>query len=74
MTTGDMLVLFGLIVAFIIVIVMILAVFRLFSIDRTLKLVLAKLEKAIPPAPETEEQLARRRAAVAEVKDSWLVK
>jgi hypothetical protein len=74
MTTGDMLFYLLLIVALIIAIALMLAVFRLFSIDRTLKLVLAKLEKAIPPAPESEEQLARRRAAVAEVKDSWLIK
>ena len=74
MTTGDMLTYLVLIVALIIAIAMMLAQFRLFSIDRTLKLILAKLERATPPAPETEEQLARRRAAVAEVKDSWLIK
>jgi predicted Holliday junction resolvase-like endonuclease len=74
MTTGDMLFYLLLIVALIIAIALMLAVFRLFSIDRTLKLALAKLEKAIPSAPESEEQLARRRAAVAEVKDNWLIK
>jgi len=74
MSTGEMFALLGSIAALIIAIAMTLAQFRLFSIDRTLKLILARLEKATPPAPETEEQLAQRRAAVAEVKDSWLIK
>lgn len=74
MSTGEMLILLFLIAFLIIWIVMMLAQFRLFSIDRTLKLILVKLEKAIPSAPETEEERARRLAAVAAAKDDWLIK
>jgi hypothetical protein len=74
MSTGEMLGYLGYFLALIIAIAMMLAQFRLFSIDRTLKLILVKLEKAIPSAPETEEERARRLAAFAAVKDDWLIK
>jgi hypothetical protein len=57
---------------------MMLAQFRLFSIDKTLKRILLELEKQTqpsgPPAPESEAELGRRRAAIAEVQNSWLIK
>jgi hypothetical protein len=74
MSTGEVLGYLGYFLALIIATAMMLAQFRLFSIDRTLKLILVKLEKAIPSAPETEEERARRLAAVAKVKDDWLIK
>ena len=59
-------------------IAMMLAQFRLFSIDKTLKRILLELEKqnqpSGPPRPESEADLARRRAAIAEVQNSWLIK
>jgi hypothetical protein len=55
-----------------------LAQLRLFSIDKTLKGILAELQKGAqaggPPTPETEAEMARRRAAIAEVQNSWLIK
>ncbi len=70
----------GLIIALIslaLSIAILLAQFRLFSIDRTLKAILIELKKAQPggpPAPESEAELAKRRAAIAEVQNSWLIK
>jgi hypothetical protein len=68
----------GLLLALAISIGMLLAQFRLFSIDKTLKRILVELEKQTqrsgPLAPELEVELARRRAAIAEVQNSWLIK
>jgi hypothetical protein len=54
---------------------MMLAQFRLFSIDKTLKHILAELQKtgqpSGPPTTEPEDDLARRRAAIAEVQTNW---
>jgi hypothetical protein len=59
-------------------IAILLAQLRLFSIDKTLKGVLAELKKGAqsggPAAPESEAELAKRRAAIAEVQNSWLIK
>jgi len=59
-------------------IAILLAQLRLFSIDKTLKAILTELRKGAqpsgPPTPETEAELARRRAAIAEVQNSWLIK
>jgi hypothetical protein len=74
MSTGEMLGYLGYFLALIIATAMMLAQFKLFSIDRTLKLILVKLEKAAPSVPESEEERARRRAAVAAVKGDWLIK
>ena len=69
---------FILLVVFALSIAMLLAQLRLFSIDKTLKRILAELQKAtqagVPPKPETEAELAKRRAAIAEVQNSWLIK
>jgi hypothetical protein len=66
------------VVALVLSIAILLAQLRLFSIDKTLKAILAEMRKrsqpAGPPAPETEAELARRRAAIAEVQNSWLIK
>lgn len=70
--------LLALLLSLAIAIAMMLAQFRLFSIDKTLKRILVELEKqarpAGPPTPESEADLARRRAAIAEVQNSWLIK
>jgi hypothetical protein len=62
----------------VIAVAMMLAQFRLFSIDKTMKQILAELRKSThsegPPKPESESDLAKRRAAIAEVRDSWLIK
>jgi hypothetical protein len=59
-------------------IAVLLAQLRLFSIDKTLKAILAELKKGAqsggPAAPESEAELAKRRAAIAEVQNSWLIK
>lgn len=75
---SEVLVFFLSLVGLVLSIAMLLAQLRLFSIDKTLKAILAELRKASqtggPPAPETEAELARRRAAIAEVQNSWLIK
>ncbi len=68
----EVLTIFVLLVALIIAIAMMLAQFRLFSIDKTLRQILAQLQA--PPRPESEAELAQRRAAIAEVRDNWLIK
>jgi hypothetical protein len=59
-------------------IAILLAQLRLFSIDKTLKAILAEMQKGVqpsgPPTPESQAELARRRAAIAEVQNSWLIK
>ena len=59
-------------------IAILLAQLRLFSIDKTLKAILVELKKGAqpggPPAAESEAELAKRRAAIAEVQNSWLIK
>jgi hypothetical protein len=64
--------------ALVIAVVMMLAQFRLFSIDRTMKQILAELRKGSqppgPPTPVSEAELVRRRAAIDEVQKSWLIK
>ncbi|MGZ4842590.1 MAG: hypothetical protein ACXV5J_12645 [Candidatus Angelobacter sp.] len=63
--------LLGLVIA----VAMMLAQFRLFSIDKTMKEILAELQKtgqpSSPPATESEAELARRRAAIADVQTNW---
>lgn len=70
--------LFILLIAFALSIAILLAQLRLFSIDKTLKAILAELKKGAqlnaPPTPESEAELAKRRAAIAEVQNSWLIK
>jgi len=62
-------------IGLVIAIAMMLAQFRLFSIDKTMKQILAELKKgAPPPGPPTPEELARRHAAIEEVQKSWLIK
>jgi hypothetical protein len=56
--------------------VLLFAQLRLFSIDSTLKQILAELQKSSPAAPstsqpETQEQLEQRRAAIAKVQQNW---
>jgi hypothetical protein len=62
-------------IGLVIAIAMMLAQFRLFSIDKSLKQILAVLEKgaqpAGPPVPETEADLAQRRAAIADAQKNW---
>jgi hypothetical protein len=73
---------FGILVdvlALVIAVAMMLAQFRLFSIDRTLKQLLVEMKKGTPPgAPatpeESEGELARRRGAIAEVQSNWLTR
>ena len=71
MSWGLLASLIGLVIA----IAMMLAQFRLFSIDKSLKRILAVLRKGStaggPPVPETEADLARRRAAIADVQKNW---
>lgn len=75
---SGMLGLFILLIAFALSIAILLAQLRLFSIDRTLKAILAEMQKAAqssgPLTPESEAELAKRRAAIAEVQNSWLIK
>jgi hypothetical protein len=75
---SEVLVFFLSVVALVLSIAMLLAQLRLFSIDKTLKAILAELRKASqpagPPTPETDAELARRRAAIADVQNSWLIK
>jgi hypothetical protein len=75
---SEVLVFFLSVVALVLSIAMLLAQLRLFSIDKTLKAILAEMRKGSqpggPPTPETEAELARRRAAIAEVQNSWLIK
>ena len=69
--------LFILLIDFALSIAILLAQLRLFSIDKTLKAILVELKKAQPggpPTPESEAELAKRRAAIAEVQNSWLIK
>lgn len=70
--------LFVALIAFALSIAILLAQLRLFSIDKTLKAILAELKKGAqsggPLAPESEAELAKRRAAIAEVQNSWLIK
>jgi len=70
--------LFVLFIGFALSIALLLAQLRLFSIDKTLKVILAEVRKGSqpggPPTPETEAELARRRAAIAEAQNSWLIK
>lgn len=68
--------LFIALICFALSVAILLAQLRLFSIDRTLKGILAELKKGAqsggPPTPESEAELAKRRAAIAEVQNSWL--
>lgn len=69
--------LFVALICFALSIAILLAQLRLFSIDKTLKAILAELKKGAQsggPAPESEAELAKRRAAIAEVQNSWLIK
>jgi hypothetical protein len=54
---------------------LVVALWRLDSIDRRLKEIVAELRKAsLPPAPpltEEEAALERRRAAIREVQENW---
>lgn len=57
-------------------VVLLFAQLRLFSIDSTLKQILAELQKSSPaapsaPQPESQEQLEQRRAAIANVQQNW---
>lgn len=67
--------LFVAVLCLILSIAILLAQLRLFSIDRTLKAILMELKKGAPGGPpESEADLAKRRAAIAEVQNSWLIK
>jgi len=73
--------LFIALICFALSIAILLAQLRLFSIDRTLKQIrgiLAELQRVVQPPgvelPESEAELAKRRAAIAEVQNSWLIK
>jgi cytochrome oxidase assembly protein ShyY1 len=48
---------------------------RLDAMEKTLKTILAELQKgaqpATPPLTEAEAELQRRRAAIAEVQENW---
>lgn len=70
--------LFILLIGFALSIAILLAQLRLFSIDKTLKGILAEMQKGAqssgPPTPESEAELAKRRAAIADVQNSWLIK
>ena len=73
--------LFLVLAGFALSIAILLAQLRLFSIDKTLKQIrgiLAELQRAVQPpgaeAPESEAERAKRRAAIAEVQNSWLIK
>lgn len=69
--------LFVAVLCLILSIAILLAQLRLFSIDRTLKAILVELKKGAQsggPPPESEADLAKRRAAIAEVQNSWLIK
>jgi hypothetical protein len=63
------------IIALIIAIAMMLAQFRLFSIDKTLKQILEVMQKEAQPsgpaAPDTEADLTQRRAAIADAQKNW---
>jgi hypothetical protein len=63
------------VIVLVIAIAMMLAQFRLFSIDTTLKHILAELQKGAqspaPPEAESEAELGRRRAAIAEGQTNW---
>jgi hypothetical protein len=54
---------------------LVVVLWRLDSIDRRLKEIVAELRKAsLPPAPpmtEEEAELERRRAAIREVQENW---
>jgi hypothetical protein len=56
-------------------IAMMLAQFRLFSIDKTLKAILAELQRGAQPVGAspavTEADMAQRRAAIADVQQNW---
>jgi len=62
-------------IGFAISVAMVLAQFRLFSIDRTLKAILAELQRGAQPAalsqPASEADMAQRRAAIADVQKNW---
>lgn len=68
--------LFVALICFALSIAILLAQLRLFSIDKTLKAILAELKKGAQSGgpPESEAELAKRRAAIAEVQNSWLIK
>ena len=63
------------IIGLIIAIAMMLAQFRLFSIDKTLKQILEVMQKEAQPSgpavPDTEADLAQRRAAIADAQKNW---
>ena len=63
------------IIGFIIAIAMMLAQFRLFSIDKTLKQILEAMQKGAQPSgpavPDAEADLAQRRAAIADAQKNW---
>jgi hypothetical protein len=67
--------LFLALIGFALSIAILLAQLRLFSIDKTLKGILAELRKGSqpdgPPASETEAELQRRRAAMREAQENW---
>jgi hypothetical protein len=67
--------LFIVLIGFALSIAILLAQLRLFSIDRTLKQILEVMQKEAqpsgPPVPETETDLAQRRAAIADAQKNW---
>jgi hypothetical protein len=62
-------------IGFAISVAMVLAQFRLFSIDKTLKAILVELQRGAQPGGAfpamTEADMTQRRAAIADVQKNW---
>ena len=62
-------------ISFALGVAMMLAQFRLFSIDKTLKAILVELQRGAQPGGAspavTEADMAQRRAAIADVQQNW---